>query len=672
MCGIFGVWHLKGKSVDRDALRLATNLMRHRGPDDEGYLLIDVSSGNVVPCKGRDTVVGLDLPALEQASPDARGSLNMALGFRRLAILDTSPSGHQPMRSHDGRFWIVHNGEIYNYLELRDELKRIGHTFQTRTDTEVLLAAYEQWGPDCLNRFNGMWAFAIWDCLEKKLFLARDRFGVKPLYYASGNGQFTFASEIKALVGRHGLPFEPGGREIYRYVCTGQMPESRQGATFFSNVRSVPPGHFMFVQTDGSVRSERYWSLPADTVSSTEADTKTLINGYQDLFLDAIRLRLRSDVPVGSCLSGGVDSSSIVCSISHLLQMDEGVKQIGDRQKTFTAVYGEPGPFDERPYAESVVAATGAEGNYVVPTVDRLLADLGRLAWHQDEPFQSTSMFAQWCVMDRVRERGVTVLLDGQGADEVLAGYRPFLPFLADLLRQRRFSEAVAEARSIQSLVAKPWWRLLARALFEHFPAPWVRGWQRMRTVHPGELCALNPDFSRQYGDARPSSANLLPQTDLQQFLRDQIEETSLPHLLRYEDRNSMAFSVESRLPFLDYRLVEYSLRKAAQLCIRQGWTKWILRMAMQSYVPRDVIWRKDKIGFETPEAAWMAVICRSLGGALGRGTPLADYLDVDRVRSRLAGWPQADTPREDLWAIWRCFSLDGWLRAFSSSGSGV
>ena len=313
MCGILGIWRFDDKPVDLETLGRALTRLRHRGPDDEGYLLVNTKEGRLVSCGGPDTDPALSLPRLESF---AGQSFDLAFGFRRLSIIDLSPAGHQPMSYADGRLWIVYNGEIYNHIELRAELRQFGYRFQSGADTEVILAAYQQWGQDCLAHFNGMWAFAIWDAQEKSLFLARDRFGVKPLHMVQQQGKFAFASEIKALVGSsfsgaHGVEFAPDEDAIHRYLAGGVLPSPQEGGTFFRGVQALPPAHWLRVAPDRSTR-ERFWSLPMPDPVARPADE--VVPAYRDLLHSSIRLRLRSDVPVGTCLSGGVDSSSIVCA----------------------------------------------------------------------------------------------------------------------------------------------------------------------------------------------------------------------------------------------------------------------------------------------------------------------------------------------------------------------
>lgn len=662
MCGIYGIWHLDGRPVDLAALRRATERISHRGPDDEGYLLAHTRAGTTDLCAGPDTDARLGLRRVEEC-----GGLgaDLAFGFRRLAIQDLSPAGHQPMASPDEQDWIVFNGEVYNFVELRAELAGLGHRFRSGTDTEVILAAYREWGELCLHRFNGIWAFALWDARDRRLFLARDRFGVKPLYYTFDGDTFAFASEPKALVGMAGVPFVPDERAVYGYLAGGMLPSPRDGTTFFQGVSALPAGHTMVVDGGVPIR-RRYWRLETD--AGEALGPGAAVAAYCDLFADALRLQLRSDVAVGTCLSGGVDSSSIVCMVNRLMQ-DEGLSaaQIGERQKTFSAVYAGEGPYNERAYVERVIAATGAERNLTFPDVERLLREAEALVWHQDEPFLSTSIFAQWCVMGAVRRRGVTVLLDGQGADESLAGYRPFAVALGDTLRAGRVPRALADALAIQARTGLDPLPIAARAVALQLPGPLLRGLQRWRGARRIDLSTLDPDFVARSGGQTPADWwDWEENRTLQGHLRAQIEETSLPHLLRYEDRSSMAFGVEARVPFLDHRLVGLAFGGAAPWRIRGGWTKWVLRQAMEGVVPDAVIWRSSKIGFETPEGEWLDTWLRANPTCFRDGAPSGAYLNLPAVRRAIADGTAA--AGEDRGRLWRWINLELWLSRWSAA----
>lgn len=667
MCGICGIWNRDGSPVDLETLRQAATAIRHRGPDDEGYLLVNTAEGRVVLCAGENSAPELALPALNSF---AGQHFDLAFGFRRLAILDLSPAGHQPMSSHDGRYWIVFNGEVYNYIELRRELASKGYRFNTGCDTEVILAAYAEWGADCLRRFNGMWGMAIWDNKERRLFVARDRLGVKPFYIADGVGRrFAFGSEIKALIASGLVPFRPSRMAVAQFVARNGFLSHQEGSTFFEGVRSLPAANYALI-TAGTSRQRQYWSLAPDSVGRGESRAK-VVEQYRDLFTDSVRLRLRADVPVGTCLSGGLDSSSIVAVAGQLMQREHAVslERLGSHQQTFSAVYDTDGPWNERAHMERVVARTHAAANYIFPSADRLWRDLESLVWHQDEPFPTTSIFAQWCVMSLAHERGVTVLLDGQGADEVLAGYRPYAVWLGELLRRGRLLQAAREAGEIKSVTGLDPLKLIGRGVVQQLPAPFLRKVRGRRVDAALGRSCLQPDLAAEFGASPLAMGNAYADlSNMNAHLARQLEEDSLPNLLRYEDRNSMAFSIESRVPFLDYRLVEYVFAHATDLRIHRGWTKWIHRAAVMQSLPREVVWRRDKVGFETPEKQWFRDGRDHLMDLLGSAGAASDYLDMPAVRREAPGLIE----RGETGQVWRWVNLALWLRCFSSLQSDV
>ena len=469
MCGIAGVFRPDQPTRIAADLQRMGDTIRHRGPDGEGYLIIDICTQEVHACGGPTTPAVLGLPSLD--STDGRLG-HVGFAHRRLSILDITPAGHQPMVSRSG-CWITYNGEIYNYVELRDELRAEGHEFRTGSDTEVILAAYEHWGEKCLSRFVGMWAFALWDPHRRRLFCARDRFGIKPFYYAWDGKRFLFGSEIKAIrtvLPRAPAPFAPA---VYEFLVFGLT--DRGADTFLEGINRLEPGCLLHIDVDGKLDVQRWYdvSVCGDLSGAfTPAQERERIDGFAAVFRDAIRIHLRSDVASGTCLSGGLDSSSIVCAVNALL-LDTGVANrtsVGEVQRTFSACYDDP-RFDERPFIEHVLEHTGAEANYVFPDGGRLWDELDRVLWHQDEPFWSTSMYAQWDVMRRVRERGVTVVLDGQGGDEVLGGYHNYYAVHgAQLLRSGRLVEVGTGLRAMHRVTGRSPGGTIAQALYQMSP----------------------------------------------------------------------------------------------------------------------------------------------------------------------------------------------------------
>ncbi len=656
MCGIVGLWHLNRQPINPAALQQATTLLRHRGPDDEGYLLVDTATGCPSHFGGSDTISQLHLPRLENA---AGKSFDLALGFRRLSILDLSPAGHQPMASADGRCWIIYNGEIYNYLELRSELASHGHRFRTGTDTEVILAAYQQWGRDCLARFNGMWAFALWDNAQRQLFCARDRFGIKPFYYFWNNEIFAFASEIKALLKICGTARQPNEPIIYDYLHDGYVDHTDE--TFFAGVKQLPPAHALLL-CDGRLSLQRYWDLASNHQTESAMSDARYAEEFYAIFEDAVRLHLRSDVAIGTCLSGGLDSSAIVCVANKLLFSDRVMSPhlIGEQQKTFSSCFDDP-RFDERKYIEHVLHATGAEPNYIFPSGSKLLEILPRLVWQQDEPFVSTSIYAQWCVMEKAAERGVKVLLDGQGGDELLAGYPGYFSYYcASLIRQGRLLEFWREALAHKRLHGTSLAKIVWRAARLNLPAV-VR--DRVDRARQETDLGLSQDFLRQHRNRRIDFSPQKHADIFDDFVAVLLTRYSLPALLRYEDRNAMAFSIEARVPFLDYRLVEHIWALPDDQKIKRGSTKAILRNAMRHVLPEPVRFRKDKMGFNTPERNWLANelrgwACETIRSAsfAGRG-----YFNVPQI---LAAFEAHAAGKRDLtFRAWRWLNLELWFR---------
>jgi asparagine synthase (glutamine-hydrolysing) len=565
MCGISGVLSFDGSPVDEATLSAQTRALAHRGPDGEGCWV----------------------------SP----SRAVGLGHRRLAIIDLSEAARQPMGLR-GRFTITYNGEIYNYVEVRAELQGLGWTFATQSDTEVLLAAYAQFGEAALERLDGMFAFAIWDEREQTLFCARDRFGEKPFYYVHEVGRrFVFASEIKGLVAA-GVAPRLDRRSLYQYLAFEVVQDpARADETFYEGVRSLEPAHCLTVSfRHGLARPRRYWSIPARQPAAAPGLAEAA-ERFLHLLDTSVKRRLRSDVPVGSSLSGGLDSSSVVCLMHRARAGQQALAQ-----NSFSARFREP-RLDEGPYIEAVVEATGTTPHVVWPDGEGLAAGMTALVRHQEEPFAGASVYAQWEVMRLAQREGTKVLLDGQGADETLAGYLHFFePYLRGLSRSSagRFRE---ERAAYERLHARP------------LPASWRL---RLGALVPGLLSALGaarrrlggrraawlaPDFAREFHGDDPPFRTF---DDLDSALRFFTQDYGLRTLLRYADRNSMAFGREVRLPFLAHELVEFAFSLPDELKLGNGWTKRVLREAVRGVVPEAVRSRVDKLGFEPPEDDWL------------------------------------------------------------------
>jgi asparagine synthase (glutamine-hydrolysing) len=527
----------------------------------------------------------------------------VTLGHRRLAIIDLSEAARQPMSSDDGALQITYNGEIYNYVELMSELESLGHRFRSRSDTEVILRAYEQWGEACLDRFNGMFAFAIWDERKRELFAARDRFGEKPFHYSwnAQAGFFAFASEIKALLPLPEVDCSIDDRALYRFIAFQELAGSEQ--TLWRGVKRLPHAHYLKLRWQGDrfdLVIRRYWDI--DLERTEDLSLKDAAARFLELFADSVRLRLRSDVPVGSSLSGGLDSSAVVCQI-HRLGAAAG-------QKTFSARMEDPA-LDEGRHIKAVLDQTGIEGHEVWPSADELERVFSRLCYHQEEPFLSTSQFAQHLVMRLAAENGVTVLLDGQGADELLAGYKPyFIARYGDMAERRDLLGLWREWRGFRSRHRRAFplstKMLIARVSRTTYRLVQGRG--------NGSSAAIWPEMTEWWdGEWRHEFAGESP-SDLPRSHRDKLTRClyrdamcgELQELLRYGDRNSMAFSRELRQPFLDHRLAEFVFALPPEHKLFRGETKVVMRYAIRGLVPESIVTRHDKLGYQAPLSLWL------------------------------------------------------------------
>lgn len=614
MCGIAAIVNLKDSSNYSNHVLPMVDIICHRGPDDEGVVFFSKNNdpakkNNYVPHifleesnspKMQDMVLNY-IPKEQyqnQKIPDSR----LALGHRRLSIIDLSPSGHQPMCDSSLRYWIVFNGEVYNYREIRDELEVFGHQFVSGTDTEVILNAYKQWGKDCLNRFNGMWAFIIFDTKNGTIFASRDRFGVKPFYYwYSPEGFLAFASEIKEFTVLPGWKAKLNGDRAYDYFVSDAGITNHTSETLFQNVYQLRGGeafeaHISSISTELPIY--KWYDLRVSNLDMTFEEAK---NEFSKLFKESIRLRLRSDVPIGSCLSGGLDSSSIVCIANNILKE----KKMEEIQKTFSAC-SDIEKFDERNFIDEVIRSRNIEAKYVYPLSGQLIDNLDSLIWYQDEPFASTSVFAQWLVFRLASENGVEVMLDGQGSDEQLCGYHRFFGCrYAYLFSSLKFLKLISEIGKVKELHGDSIIQSLMMLGFYLTP-PFFRQKFKKLLIKGGVPTSMLR-IEKLGGSVNYIKQFKLPSGDIiQKNSYEQLVYTVLPQLLHWEDRNSMAHSLESRVPFLDFRFVEFNLSLHPSMKIANGYTKRILREAMYGILPEKIRMRTDKIGFATAEEYWM------------------------------------------------------------------
>ncbi|HZP55927.1 MAG TPA: asparagine synthase (glutamine-hydrolyzing) [Dehalococcoidia bacterium] len=667
MCGISALFSPDRRVVASD-IDAMTRVVRHRGPDGEGYVAFEGPDLQPACLAGTDTpghiaTAGLPYsPAGSIGEAGARGAV-AALGHRRLSIIDLSAAGHQPMCTADRRYWIVFNGEIYNYRELRAELERAGAAFSSQTDTEVLLAAYREWGEDCLARLNGMFAFVIVDRVRRAAFAARDRFGVKPLYYwISPEGLLAFASEIKQFGALPGWDARLNGQRAYDFLNWGLFDHTSE--TLFAGVRQLRGGECAMLPLDAprELRIRRWYELvPARAV----ADSREAAGKFRALLEDSVRLRLRADVPVGSCLSGGLDSSSIVCLVSRLLH-DAGAH---DKQKTFSARSSDP-RYDEGRFIDEVIRATGVVNHQVDPSPGRLFELLPEITWHQDEPFGSTSIYAQWHVFALAAEHGVKVMLDGQGADEQLAGYHSFFTArLAGLAGRLRLIELARETVALQRLHGLGTQRIAAHIAGPLLPESVRQPLRRLLgrpAIGPGSWLDLDRLGAR---TSDPFLAYGAGATTVRAMSQSQLLHTSLPMLLHWEDRDSMAHSVEARVPFLDYRLVEFVLGLPDELKLSRGVTKRVLRDATVGILPEPVRERMDKIGFATAEEDWLRrEQPDDFRRAVDAAVRASDGVLRPEARAVLEEVIQGCRPFSFL--PWRMISFGAWLERFGVSVS--
>lgn len=568
MCGIAGILSPNTTNVSRQRLQKMTDAIQHRGPEGDGFWI------------------------------NAEGTAGF--GHRRLSIIDLSEAGSQPMHYLD-RYTITYNGEIYNYIEIKEALVKKGYLFASHCDTEVVLAAYACYGKECLQYFDGMFAFAIWDNQEKCLFCARDRFGEKPFYYhySYPRNQFVFASEMKALWAA-GIHKKMDNEMLLNYLTLGwvQNPVNKQ-QTFFEDILSLPPSHYLFYKIGDSnepyleVRS--YWDIDKETEIS-DCSNDFVKGKFLDLFTTSVQRRLRSDVAIGSSISGGLDSSSIVAIIHQLLHNT-------GKQKTFSAVF--PGfEKDESKQIEEVVERFGLENFKVTPTADDFIDDFEKLLYHQEEPFQSSSIYAQYKVYELAKQKGVTVILDGQGADETMAGYTKYYQwYWQEIIAGRQWKEAKKEigfARQNGQRINWSWKNYIAAFM------PQLAANQLNRISYKKQ--ANHPDITADFFAGNYDKTKIFKPTvtRLNDILYFNTMQFGLEELLRYADRNSMAHSREVRLPFLNHELVQFIFSVPSAYKIYEGFTKQILRLSMNDLLPKSIVWRKDKVGFEPPQKQWM------------------------------------------------------------------
>jgi len=552
MCGISGIINKNGSKVNPNEIKKINDLISHRGPDDEGFYF----------------------------------EKNFAFGHRRLSILDLSSDGHQPMHYLD-KYTITYNGEVYNYLEIKEELLKDGYEFYSHTDTEVILASYDKWGEDCVNRFNGMWAFAIYDKDKEIIFCSRDRFGIKPFYYTEVNSKFVFGSEIKQLLEFYEDRFV-NETILVDYLLYGL--EEHTNETFFKNIYKLEQSHNLIYDIKNNrFEIKRYFNIEFDQ-NLNNLNEKDSIHFIKNKLEDAIDLRLRSDVKVGTCLSGGLDSSSIAAIASK--------KYFEKTNEKFVAIHAKSieKKTDESEFARDVASYCNLNMIEVEPQLEDITNSIEEVVYTQEEPFGGPSIFMQYFVMKKARESKCIVMLDGQGGDETLFGYEGYFSFyFASLLSKFRFIQYWKEIKSLETFkVSKK--RILRDSLIVLY---------RNQLSFIEKLIRNKKTFIKLKND-RKRLNHLFEFNDFKNFQIREIMIRNMPHLLRYEDKNSMRNSIETRLPFVDYQFVQSAVSINDRMKFKNGFLKYVLRKVVELILPKNIVWRTNKFGFEAPTDMWI------------------------------------------------------------------
>ena len=623
MCGIAGYYGFNGQII-RENFEKMVDIVEYRGPDSRGTFFKD----------------------------------GVALGHRRLSIIDLSEDGCQPF-FYAERYVLVYNGEIYNYKELKQELIVKDYQFHTETDTEVLAAAYDYWGKECVQHFNGMWSFAILDQKNKELFCSRDRFGVKPFYYYLDSKQFIFASEIKQILCMLDKPPVANKKRLLEFLVCGDQDYTAE--TMFQGILQLRGGQeITFDLTTKKLKVDEYYNLGEKAIKSESYEESC--GNFRKTFENSIKLRLRADVPVGYCLSGGLDSSSIVCVANEQVKRSE--REI--EQHTVSSCF-EDKTYDEQEYIDEVVKKTEVYSHKIYPDGSTLFDEMDKIIWHMDEPFGSTSVYAQWNVFREAKKNNLTVMLDGQGADEQLAGYSSFYGvYFAQLLRQLRFITFWRELKSYKKLRASTEKhvkskKILLSAIVAAYLPQGIYMKLRKKFQHSVEL-----PFTAEQVEMVYKNRKIYSMGDSKQFILDNMQ-CGMQSLLHFEDRNSMAFSIESRVPFLDYKLVETIMGIPLRYKIRNGITKAVLRDGLKGILPEKIRSRYSKLGFVTPEDKWINEhydqYSKELESACDVLEPLVDKQWVMEWFEKNCG----KIARGDF-TVWRIICAGRWARIFQVS----
>lgn len=605
MCGIAGGINPSGFS--RTSLVDMTNIIKHRGPDDEGFYFENFKNATVEICGGDNTPIaaysGAYVYSPKKHNDLSNEIISIGLGHRRLSILDLSIAGHQPMAS-DSDNWIVYNGEIYNFSEIRDELIEIGYQFVSNTDTEVILAAFKEWGISCQNRFTGMFSFALFNRENQIMYLSRDRYGIKPLYYwVSPDSTLYFASEIKQFT------VLPGWRSILNHQRASdylffQGLTDHTEETLFKGVFQVLPGHYLKLDLNKlnlnpckKLDLVRWYFF-----KSKKENYSNQINIFKDKLTESVKLHLRSDVRVGSALSGGLDSSTVVCLVNNLLQKSGN----SELQSTFSSVNPDP-RYSEKKWMDEVIKHIECEANFISPNPEDMLFDLEKVIWHMDEPYQSQSAYLGYRIFKEAKEQNTKVLLNGQGADEYLGGYGSFLTVFYGKMSLINHLKLIYKRNNNALRITDIVELIKSKFYYYYMILPsWFKGIiNRFGSKRRNFKHLIDSKILIGAGEYpfKKNETCFKNHRDVSNF---QIFQDALPRYLRWEDRNSMAHSVEARVPFLDHNLVEFSQCLDLDQLVSDNSPKAILVDSMVDILPEIVRKRKDKLGFLTPEERWV------------------------------------------------------------------
>ena len=646
MCGICG-WYNKQNHIDGNTLVAMNQIAKYRGPDDEGYSLM--SDSRIVNYTGEDSI---DLPYMSINTYIPENECFLGFGHRRLSIIDLSAAGHQPMQSEDGRLCITFNGEIYNYVEVRDELMKMGHVFRTSSDTEVLLKAYREWGEDCVLHFNGMWAFAIWDLEKKKIFCSRDRLGVKPFHYYVDDQNFVFGSELKQVIQNPSVPRFLNEEVMTVSMITGLTDYSED--TLIRDVKVLRGGFNLSYELpenrseNPSIRIYPYWDI--------NTKCKKNIDAIEEAFAhqkEAVKIRLRSDVPVGIMLSGGLDSSFLTSEITQLMR-GQGVP--ADSIKTFTSCYEGYSEGDERYFARKVNECCGTSEIFVFPDEEDIFSLFQDMVWHMEETVEFGTI-GSFITLREVSKYDSKVILNGQGADETMFGYeRYYALYLKYVLKNRGFR---AFAKEFIMIVKNS--KLRNRSLFGYyfyFSIPAVRRIycrSRMKKV-------MNRESIRLF-DKNKSINQLISSSSLADLQYSEIRGSQLSRQLHMDERFYMAFSLEARVPFVDYKYIESAILIPEEEKIRNGYTKYLIRERIGDSLPPEVVWRKNKMGWPSPRNRWIERLDKKRVLELFDHPRSEKYFNIAKIKKLWEKNPEA-------FPVERFINLELFMRLFDVKAS--